>query len=354
MIKPPNNYFLHSKNHMIKYLWFYMLAIFLFSTVSIYGKSNSKVLIYYFKDISDKEAYIELTYRIPVYIHSKLKEHFNKNKVLLIDEEGMQLYREDRKAELWDERVLINIGKKKRIDEIIFGSFYIQNGKPVIIGRILYVESGLILNLTEERNKYIQAFKQVQNLEVDEILTFEIDKKAKEYRPPLSRIVESSFVRSQLVLHVSIGTIYPLAKWAELYPPGIFSEISIIHFPRINIFPGGLGINTNYIIMQSRSGEGYIDSSVMILSAGVSLQYLIKMRKIVEGIAFDGNFGLSISNLSINEESKTSVDPYIRAGINVIVRPFGFGQFSFKMGFFSIDYRENPMDAIYTEIGILI
>ncbi len=338
---------------MLKEISIYIVIFLLFSAGILFGKENEKILVYYFKDISSDDNYTELSYRIPFFLYNQLKESSDKNKYILIDEEGLSLYREDKEADLWNEKVLINIGKKRQIDEIIYGAFYVQEGKPILIGKILYTNSGVVLNLTEENSKYFQAFKYVESMPVEELLVFKSEEKIRGYNPRLVRMVESKSAIRQTMLHTGLGTLYPLGDWADLYPPGIISEISVVHYPKVNVLPVGIGFDSNYVLLKRRSESGIIDSEVMIITAGVSLQYLFHIKWKIDGISLFFNAGMSMSNLFINNESWSSIDPYVKGGVNIFAKPFGLGPLVFKLGVFSIDYKQMPMDTIYSEIGFV-
>ena len=339
---------------MIKGTIIFLVGILLLSAGSVFGKTHNKILVYYFKNISSEEKYVDLTYRIPLYVQRSLKEELKRNKVILIDEEGLELYREDRTSDLWDRGALLKIGKKRNIDEILFGSFYIQGGKPVVVGKVFYIKNGLILDVDRENGKYAQALKKVESLDVNALMEYGQNKKVHGYRPPLGRILETGSIRSNTALNVCAGTLYPLGEWSDLYPPGILSEISVIHFPKINRFPAGLGVNSNYIVLDREAESGFVDSHVSIVTVGGYFQYIFQMSRFIKGISLDATTGLAISDLLISGESWSSVDPYLKIGVTMIARPFNLWDMTFKIGIFSIDYKEKPMDALYTEMGLLV
>jgi len=339
---------------MIKGTIIFLVGILLLSAGSVFGKTHNKILVYYFKNISSEEKYVDLTYRIPLYVQRSLKEELKRNKVILIDEEGLELYREDRTSDLWDRGALLKIGKKRNIDEILFGAFYIQGDKPVVVGKVFYIKNGIILDVDRENGKYAQALKKVESLDANALMGYGQNKKVHGYRPPLGRILETGSIRSNTALNVCAGTLYPLGEWSDLYPPGILSEISVIHFPKINRFPAGLGVNSNYVILNREAESGLVDSHVSIIAVGGYFQYIFQMSRFIKGISLDATTGLAISDLLISGESWSSVDPYLKIGVTMIARPFNLWDMTFKIGIFSIDYKEKPMDALYTEMGLLV
>lgn len=331
-----------------------LLVFLIFPVHWSFAKTDSRTLIYYFKNITGDEEYVDLTYKIPLAIHSSLKQMGEKSKLILVDEEGFTLYRQDRSTDLWQSSVLLKIGGKSGIDRVLFGSFFVQEGKPVLYGKMFYVRNGLILDVSKEDREIYTALKAVENIDVEQLLDKQVSKKIREYRPPFGRILESGTIQARSVISTCVGSVYPLGDWADLYPPGIISEISILHFPKMNRFPAGLGLNTNYVILRRRASSGFIDSDVKILSVGGAFHYIYRMRRIVQGVTFEVNAGLAISNLDITGESWSSVDPYIKIGVSAMAKPFNIWDMTFKMGIFSIDYKERPVDSLYTEIGILV
>lgn len=339
---------------MIKGTIIFLVGILLLSAGSVFGKTHNKILVYYFKNISSEEKYVGLTYKISLYVQRSLKEELKRNKVILIDEEGLELYREDSTSDLWDRGALLKIGKKRNIDEILFGSFYIQGGKPVVVGKVFYIKNGLILDVDRENGKYAWALKKVESLDANTLMGYGQNKKVHGYRPPLGRILETGSIHSNTALNVCAGTLYPLGEWSDLYPPGILSEISVIHFPKINRFPAGLGVNSNYVILNREAESGFVDSHVSIIAVGGYFQYIFQMSRFIKGISLDATTGLAFSDLLISGESWSSVDPYLKIGVTMIARPFNLWDMTFKIGIFSIDYKEKPMDALYTEMGLLV
>ena len=335
----------------------FVVILFLLSAHWIFAGQKRKVLIYYFKNITGEEEFTELNYQIPFYLYSHMKGQLEGKKFILIDREGLQLYREDSTRDFWNDGVLQNISKKKGIDEIIYGLFYIQNGKPVIIGKIFYVKSGLILDITEKDKEYYDFFKEIENLKVDEISAYDTEqdesRKRKGYKPPFTRIVKSDIKSSWFFFQNSVGPYFPIGEWSGLYPPGIFIEYTFVYFPKMNIAHLGIGVNANIVELGRKKSGSYSDAEVTVLSLGASIQYIFQLRGFFEGIVLDVNFGGAKSLLFIDEERWSSIDPYVKGGINLIITPFGNLHMSFKVGMFSIDYKEMPMDALFFEIGIL-
>jgi hypothetical protein len=341
-------------NYAMKWvLYLFFTGFFLFSAGARYANAGEKVLVYYFRDITGDERYTGLMYGIPQYMYSQLNRSSDKNSYVLIDREGLEILHENSRADLWSRNVLINVGKRGNIDKILFGSFYIQNNKPVLIGKAFYLKSGVILDINDDK-ELETIFDAVEGMDATLLSAREQRKGEKLYDPPLIRYIEGGEVRSTTVLHACGGTFYPLGKWSELYPPGILAEISAVVFPKMNVFPIGLGFDSNYIILRRRTDTGVIESDVTVATVGTTVQYFIKMRRPVDGVFLHVSVGASYSNLFINSESWSSIDPYIKAGVYMALPFLKTGRLTLKCGLLSIDYKERPIDALYTALGIAI
>jgi hypothetical protein len=328
--------------------------VFLFLPAGLlFGSPDGRTLVYYFRNISGEEKYVDLVYTIPMELYNHLKENDGKTRAILVDDEGFELYRQDNSTDLWETGVLLKIGRGSRIDRILFGSYYVQNGKPVLFAKIFYIRNGIILTVGEEDEEIGDAMRAVESSDVSRLLRERQEKKIRGYSPPFGRILSTGSIRTSSVINTCMGTIYPLGEWAGLYPPGIIGEISLVHYPKINRFPAGLGFNTNYVILRRKNDAGYVDSDVKILSIGGAFHYMYRMKRFVQGVSMEVNGGLAVSNLNIDMEVWDSVDPYVKIGFYVIAKPFNIFDMTFKMGLFSIDYKERPIDALYTEVGVL-
>jgi hypothetical protein len=328
-------------------------GFFLCSTGALNAKAGEKVLVYYFRDITGEERYTELMYGIPQYIYSQLNSSSDRNSYVLIDREGIDIIRENSDADLWNRELLINVGKRGNIDKILFGSFYVQDNRPVLIGKTFYYKSGVILDVNEDEDM-AKVFDAVESMEVGLLSARERQKGEKVYDPPLVRYIEGVDVRTTAVLHTCGGTFYPLGRWSNLYPPGILGEVSVTFFPKMNVFPIGLGLDSNYIVMRRRNDTGDIESDVNVLTVGATIQYFINMRKFLDALFLHVSFGASYSNLLVDGESWSSVDPYLKLGVYMALPFLKKGRLALKCGLLSIDYKEKPIDALYTSIGIMV
>jgi hypothetical protein len=331
-----------------------IVSILFLSAHSLIAAPNRRVLVYFFKDITGEEEYTELNYQIPVYFFSRINDQVEGKKFVLIDSEGLDVYRKDKTRNLWNEDVLLNIAKKKNFDDIIYGIFYVQNGKPVIMGKIFHAKSGLILDIKEGETDYYDILREIEEIDIDQIAAHEKEFEVKTfegYNPKLSRIVQSEVRDTWFFIQNSAGPYFPLGNWADLYPPGFYYELTYVYFPKMNIARLGIGFNANLIEMTRIGSATLVDSSITVLSTGVSIQYSIKLGHVFETILLDLNVGIAQSYMIQNNYRSESSDLYLKGGVNLVINPFGNFHLSLKAGVFSIDYKENPMDALFIEIG---
>ena len=141
-----------------KLLLILIVILLLFSANTVFAAPTRRVLIYFFKDITGDDEFTELNYQIPYYLYGRVNKQIKGKKFILIDREGLDVYLKDKTRDLWNEDVLLNIAKRKNIDDIIYGIFYIQNDRPVIMGKIFHAKSGLLLDITEKENDAEYSF----------------------------------------------------------------------------------------------------------------------------------------------------------------------------------------------------
>jgi hypothetical protein len=334
-----------------------LIVLTLFSSAStLTAALNRRVLVYFFKNITGEEDYTELNYQIPLYFYSMVNSRIEGKKFILIDREGLEVYRKDRTRDIWDENVLLNIAKRRNIDDIIYGIFYVQNDKPVIMGKIFHAKSGLLLDITEKETDYHGIFKELESLTIEEIVAFDNEfeeEKLIDYNPKLSRIVQSDIKDTWFFLQGSMGPYFPLGDWADLYPTGYFSELTFLYFPKMNIARLGIGVNANLVKMERKGSATLVDSRMNVFSAGGSIQYSFRLGKFFETILLDLNIGAAQSYIVQSNVMNESTDLYIKTGVNLVLNPINNLHLSLKAGVFSVDYKINPMDALFCEIGFM-
>jgi hypothetical protein len=311
---------------------------------------GDRVLVYYFKNISEENGFEELTYEIPLFIYSRLREGGRSSNVIVIDRGGLELREKESSVDLWKTGSLMNIARKRGIDQVLYGAFYVFNGKPVIAGKVLYAKSGLILDITEKEADYYEPIGEAERKTVQELMSGGGDGVKRDYSPPFARAFGSTVVQKKKSLSVSVGPLFPLGEWAEIFPPGLFGDISFIFFPKINTFPLGLGLNTSYSLL-SREAGALAESKIMAFSLGATLQYKILMKKLKKGVVFDVSSGMAMSVLYTNTETFPSFDPYVKAGVTFLFSTRRKASVSLKGGIYSINYRTVPIDSLYVQLG---
>ena len=63
--------------------------------------------------------------------------------------------------------------------------------------------------------------------------------------------------------------------------------------------------------------------------------------------------GIAQSYMLQNNIRSQSSDLYFKGGVNLVLNLFADMHLSLKAGIFSVDYKENPMDAVFCEIGLM-
>ena len=327
-----------------------MFALFVAPAI-LDAAGDKKVLVYYFKNLTGEDAYNGLVHEIPRYLYSRLKEENGGYSPVVVDEGGIELSKKEPLVDLWASTSLMNLAHRRGIDEVLYGSFYVYNEKPVLVGKVLYARSGLIMDVTEKTPAYFDLLNEASKGGVGGLTRGEEGKGDKEYSPPFARTFGTPGMSKKTALMTSVGPLFPLGEWGDLFRPGILGETSFVYFPKINTFPLGLGANIDYAFLTRGSGV-FVDSRVTDLSFGATLQYKLALKKIRKAIVFDLNTGMNYTMLEMNSEFLTSFDPYFKAGASFITQSKKRFDFSLKGGFFTINYRDVPMDSLYVQAGI--
>jgi hypothetical protein len=327
-----------------------MFALFIAPAI-LDAAGDRKVLVYYFKNLTGEDAYNGLVYEIPRYLYSRLKEVNGGYSPVVVDEGGIELSKKEPSVDLWASSSLMDLAHRQGIDEVLYGSFYVFNEKPVLVGKVLYPRSGLIMEVTEKTPAYFDLLNEASKGGVAGLARDGEGKQDKEYSPPFARTFGTPGSSKKTALMTSVGPLFPLGEWGELFPSGILGETSFVYFPKINTFPLGLGVNADYAFLTRGSGV-FVDSKITALSLGAALQYKLALKKIRKAIVFDLNTGMNYTMLEMNSEFLTSFDPYFKAGASFITQSKKRFDFSLKGGFFTINYRDVPMDSLYVQAGI--
>jgi len=330
-----------------------IILFLLFSGFQVLGASKDKVLLYYFRNISGESTYDNLMEKIPLCLYYTMKDKIEDNNLFIINTEDYSIDQVRESEELWNRRVIMKIAEKKNFQKVIYGYFYVEEEKPKIMGKLLYSDTGLVVDLDYGDRKYKQFIEKVESLNINEIEECVKEKKMKTYSPPLDKIAESGKGTFSPALYLSGGAILPFGEWKNLYLYGIFSEINLLIFPKYDLFPLGLGVNCSYSFFR-KDDNVQIPSELSTLSLGASISYFIKIGKFFHGLAPGFDTGISTSMLKIDENSYNSIDPYTRVGLTLVVKPARKMHLGLKGGVYSVFFKESTLYSYFLELGLWI
>ena len=331
-----------------------LIALFILLPITfIYAQAEKKVLVYYFKNITGDDTYSDMMYKLPICIYTNIKEKIQDKQFNLIDEEGFERFLTDSSYELWESDLLLNIAQLSGIQEVIFGQFYVEDGKPVVLGKIFYIESGLIIAIGEGQREYNDLLRAVEQLSVEEIMDYDIEEKEQVYKPQIKRFIKTDILEVRNNLSLGGGIVFPVGEWDDLFDAGISGELFYNLFPRVEAFPLGFGLSTGFVYMSRDADEHYKDTELTVLPVGVLVRYLFSMEGFFNGITIDFGGGMSISTLVIEDEPSRSIDPYMKMGINLILNPLKDHYISLKFGYMNIAYKDTPLSSLIAEMGVI-
>ncbi len=331
------------------------LVLCMICAVPLFGKSEGRVLLYYFQNLTGDETYDDLMYRIPLCVYGEMQNDKKKKDVSIIDERGLTEYYQDRSINLWEKDFLLSVAKKRRISRIFFGYYYIEIGSIIVRGKVYYLESGLILdvsqeNVTTEKNAFFAILGKIGSMSVEQIRQCALEEKPKEVKTSRRSFGSIKDSKTETVLSTSLGLLIPTLDWGKLYSPGVYAEVSYIYYPLKDIVPIGFGLQTGFMIL-SKKGDSYVSSQNVILPFATSVRYAIPGRGIIDRLLFSFNIGMARSSLSVNNEVFTSMDLYTSGGIGFNFNFRKDNNLTVKLGLLTVSYRDSPLNAVTCEIG---
>lgn len=328
--------------------------ILLLTPFRSFGGFEDRVLLYYFENISGDESYSPLMYMIPVCLYNHLGGTMQDKEFILIDKEGLQALEGDDKRILWDRTILSQIAEKKHIQEVIFGQFYVEKAKVILFVKVFYLKSGLILDITDKSSDYYEPIYNNIDLNVDVVMNCKLEHEERTYKPPIRRLIGDKTLPSRIqMLNVTVGPFFPLSDWDDIYPWGLFNELMLSIFPKLNRLPFGFGIHTGIAYTERPADTDYLASDMAIFPLGVSLQYMINLRSFINSVMFDASTGFSYTKLTIYDDTWFSTDFYVKLAMGLVFGPVGEWYFPLKVGIMSVAYRDDPIDFLFCEIGLL-
>ncbi|UCB46854.1 MAG: hypothetical protein JSV25_05385 [Spirochaetota bacterium] len=331
-----------------------LIALFILLPSSfIFAKQETKVLVYYFKNISGDDSYSDMMYKLPICIYTNIKEKIPDKQFTLIDGEGLKNYRTDSPYELWESDLLLNIALLRGIHEVIFGQFYVENGRPVVLGKVFYIESGLIIAIGEGQKEYNDQLRAVEKLSVEEIMDYDIEEKEQVYNPEIKRFIKTEVLEVHNNVSVSGGIVVPVGDWIENFDTGISGELFYNLFPKIEVFPLGFGLSTGFVYISRNADESHKETELTVLPVGVLVRYLFSIKGFLNAVTIDLGGGMGVSTLAIEDEPYRSIDPYIKVGVSLILNPLKDHYLSLKFGYMNIAYMDTPLSSLIGEMGVI-
>ncbi|MBN2322459.1 MAG: hypothetical protein JXQ30_01895 [Spirochaetes bacterium] len=316
--------------------------------------ARHKILVYCFKNVSGEERYDELAYALPKCIYSEMKKRLPDGDISVIDTGKLKPYLDGKNRNLFESEVILEIAERRGIDEVVFGQFYVEYGKPVLIGKVYYIESGLILDIRESNEDYYGALGDVEALSVDQVSACEIEKAGRVYRPDFKTAVKTGeplTVRHNLSL--DLGIVIPLSEWSDLFTYGVSGVYFYTLFPKEDTFPLGFGFQTGFSYFSRDADEYYKESELFLFPVGVMVRYKAEFKGFLEGIAADIGVGGCFSRLFVGNTLTTSTDPYIRTALHVMLAPLKDHHFSLTFSYTGVGYKDTPMDLLGAEAGVV-
>lgn len=338
-----------SRTHLILRGLFFLILILCSPGGLIFA--GEKTLVYYFKNITGDDSYNDLEYKISVCMYIELTENIGKKRVYIIKPDIFKKYSVNREQYL-DERFIVDLFSEEKIDKVLFGYFFLRNGEINIKGRLLSVENGVVIDITEAQKVLYRAIKKVEDVISETQGKCELDKKTKYFSP--GKDVKKVAIKEESPISgliVRSGVVFPAFEWGKYYDPGIFGSFNFYYTPRPLVFPMGLGAQFFYHYLQ-KSIDSFLGSKLN----GVGFQPMLTYIKEREG--FFGGYGIllgiggGLSMLHVNEESYLSLDPSVSANLFLIFVPFKGLKVVLNAGAYSIIYKSYPFIAYTVSVGV--
>jgi hypothetical protein len=329
------------------------------------AKDDGKVLVYYFRNLTGNDAYDDLMYAIPLCLYERLQEGAERRKVVVVDQVGLEDYYEGRTEDLWNRDYILSVATKKRITSVLYGFFYIEGEKVILNSKIYYLDSGLILDVTEDKEPFYTVTGQLAGTPVSEVrscaqtdMAVEAGEKGKKkekkdelkIRKKAPDIVEQS--RSMKAVTFAVGPIFPTGDFSDIYTAGVAGTLSYIVYPKVDISRFGIGFQTGAIRLNREKVDVFLPSETVILPIGASFQYALVGGGDHDLVMANLTLGLAFSSLSINNDRVSSIDLYSRGSIGVNVMFGKEANLALTVGLVSVSYKDSPLNMVSAELGL--
>lgn len=319
-----------------------------------FSQNQGKVLLYYFQNLTGDDSYDDLVYRIPLCLYEKLGK---KDRYVIVERE---LAKESSEKDLWDPDWLQSVATRKRITRVLFGYFYIDQGKLVLRSRVYFLESGLILDLGPGDLLYKQV-RMVEGITVERVRScagdYEraVEKKKKQTDVlKVQRTLPEEIARSTSLstLYWCTGPVLTTADWLELYPVGISALISYVIYPRREVSRLALGMQGGFYMFSRKRDQQYAASNLVVIPFGGYVQYVLVSRGSRDLVVVHGILGMAFSSLSLGNDSASSLDLYSKAGVGLNLLFLEECNLYTGVGVASVSYKDVPLNMITAEVGI--
>ncbi len=329
-----------------------MLMLFT-AAFPLLAEPGGKVLIYYFQNLTGDADYDDLIYKIPLCLHSRLKQSFQEINFIIIDEKVLTEYEGDAVVDLWSRDRLQNSAARRSIKRVLYGFFYNEGDGIVVRGKTYYTDNGIILDVNESTSEFYSAFRELEGLSVADIRNCSAEKKQRFYRPPVKSIAGAQQAQSQKAFSLFMGPLFPVAEWSEIYQYGAYAELSYALFPKRAWFPVGLGFDAGFLYMNREEDQSYVSSSAMVLPAGVSLHYTL-IGKRIDWVVVGFSAGLALSKLTVSSDISLSIDVYTKGSLSILFPVGKNSQIALSSGLLTVSYKDSPLNAFFGQIGLRV
>jgi len=313
--------------------------------------AEDKILIYYFKNITGDDRYNDLEYKISVCLYRELRARIGKKGVYLIRPDTFEKYSIGR-DEYFDENFLINLFSREKIDKVLFGYFFLLDGRIEMRGRLLSVDSGVIVDITEAQKELYDVIQKVEGLVKELQGRCELDKKTKYFSPGKKArkvaIKEETAITGLLVWS---GIIFPVFEWGKYYDPGVFGSFNFYYTPKPMTFPLGFGTQFFYYYLE-KTEDLYLGSKLNGLGVQPMLTYIKERSGFFSGYGLLFGVGGGLSILFVNEADYLSIDPSVSASFFLIISPFKGLKITLNAGAYSVIYKSYPFTTYTLSIGV--
>ncbi len=292
-------------------------------------------------------------YRIPLCLYGRLGE---ENRHVIVERE---LARDGAGKDLWDPGWLRAVATKKRITQVLYGYFYLSEGRLVLRSRVYFLESGLILDLSPGGRLYEQV-RDIEGMTPAQVRscarTYEQDVKAKRKRADVLKVRRTppaAIARSTALNTMSwrMGPVFTTADWLDLYPEGLSALISYSIYPRREVSRLSLGMQTGLFLFSREADHEYAESDLVVIPLGCSVQYVLA-GKSRDRVVAHGVLGVAFSSLSLGTDTVKSLDLYSRAGVGINMLFSEEYNLYFGLAVVSVSYKDVPLNMVAAEVGI--